>query len=785
MRKVKYLHIALSLMLAVSFNNKMQAQPKLTPSNIDDVVKAMTLQEKALIVVGTGSEGPYANLGTFAKLVPGAAGSTVAIPRLGIPATVLTDGPAGVRINSTRDYDSRHTYYCTHFPIGTCLSSSWNIDLVQQVGAAIGNEVLEYGCDVLLAPGVCIQRNPLCGRNFEYYSEDPVLAGNIAAAYILGVQSQGVGTSIKHYAFNSQETARLGNDARLSQRASREIYLKNFEIAIKKSNPWTVMTSYNGVNGTQTSERRDLITTILRDEWGYKGMVMTDWTGGIDPVWRDGASDRVANIFAGNDLIEPGETIDSETIENAVKTGKLDVKYLDQCVKRILEMVVKTPRFKGYKYSDKPDLEAHAQVTRNSAAEGIVLLENKQALPFNGQVKNVALYGVASYDPIAGGTGSGNVNRAYTVSVVEGLRNNHYVVNDDVLTAYTNYIKKAKEEIDKQPREWWQNKPIPAEIIPAEDSLSMAAKESDIAVITLSRQAGEGTDRKASEFYVTDMEKELIRKVTDHFHQEGKKTVVVLNMGCVIETASWKNIPDAILLPWQCGQEIGNSVADVLCGKLSPSGKLPMTWPVALDDVASTKNFPTDGIQIGFSDHNQGKYKGVRNVGYTEYEEDIYVGYRYFDTFQKNVSYPFGYGLSYTTFDYLNATAKNVNDKVVVTVDVKNTGSRAGKEIVEVYVTAPKGKVEKPAQELKAFAKTRSLQPGETQTLTMEIKKEDLASFNEKASAWIVDAGQYAFKIGASSRDIKQTVLLNVNGSKKKVHNVLQPQVKLKLLKQK
>ena len=785
MRKVKLLHIVLSMMLAISFNNKVQAQPKLTPNNIDDVVKAMTLQEKALIVVGTGSEGPYANLGTFAKLVPGAAGSTVAIPRLGIPVTVFTDGPAGVRIKSIRDYDSRHTYYCTHFPQGVCLASSWNLDLVQQVGSAIGNETLEYGCDVLLAPGVCIQRNPLCGRTYEYYSEDPVLAGNIAAAYILGVQSQGVGTSIKHFAFNSQETARLGNDARLSQRAAREIYLKNFEIAIKKSNPWTVMTSYNGVNGTQTSERRDLVTTILRDEWGYKGMVVTDWTGGIDPVWRDGASDRVANIFAGNDLIEPGETIDSETIENAVKTGKLDVKYLDQCVKRILEMVVKTPRFKGYKYSNKPDLEAHAVVTRNSAAEGIVLLENKQVLPFDTKVKNVALYGVASYDPISGGTGSGNVNRAYTVSMVEGLRNNHYVVNEDVLTAYTNYITKAKEEIDKQPLEWWQNKPIPTEIIPTEDSLSMAAKESDIAVITLCRQAGEGTDRKASEFYVTDVEKELISKVTNHFHQEGKKAVVVLNMGCVIETASWKNIPDAILLPWQCGQEIGNSVADVLCGKLNPSGKLPMTWPITLDDVASTKNFPTDGIQIGFSDHNQGKYKGVRNVGYTEYEEDIYVGYRYFDTFQKNVSYPFGYGLSYTTFDYQNASVKNVGDKVIVSVDIKNVGNRAGKEIVEVYVTAPKGKVEKPAKELKAFAKTRSLQPGETQTLKMEIKKDDLASFNEKASAWIVDAGQYAFKIGASCRDIKQTVYLNVNGLKKKVHNVLKPQVKLNLLKQK
>lgn len=784
MRKVNRLRIVLGMALTLSLTSQAVAQPKLTPNNIDDIVKAMTLQEKALIVVGTGSEGPYANLGTFAKLVPGAAGSTVSIPRLGITSVVMTDGPAGVRINPTRDYDSRHTYYCTHFPIGTCLSSSWNVELVQQVGAAIGNETLEYGCDVLLAPGICIQRNPLCGRNFEYYSEDPFLAGNIAAAYILGVQSQGVGTSIKHFAFNNQETARLGNDVRVSQRAAREIYLKNFEIAIKKSNPWTVMSSYNGVNGKQTSERRDLLTTILRDEWGYKGMVVTDWTGGMDPVWRDGASDRVANMIAGNDLIEPGEKVDTETIEKAVKSGKLDVKYLDQCVKRILQLVVKTPRFKGYKYSNKPNLEAHAQVTRNSAAEGIVLLENKNVLPFENKVQNIALYGIASYSPIAGGTGSGNVNRAYTVSLVEGLRNNHYRIDEAVLASYTNYIKKANDEIDKQPREWWQSKPLPAEIVPSVDSLEMAAKINDVAVITLCRQAGEGTDRKAEDFYITDTERQLIREVTEQFHKVGKKTVVVLNMGGVMETASWKQIPDAILLPWQCGQEIGNSVADVLSGRLSPSGKLPMTWPIALDDVASTANFPTDGIQIGFSDHHQDKYKTVRNVGYTNYEEDIYVGYRYFDTFHKNVSYPFGYGLSYTTFDYQNASVKDKNDYVEVKVDVKNTGTRVGKEIVEIYVTAPKGKVEKPAQELKAFAKTHALKPGETETLTMQIKKEDLASFNEKASSWIVDAGKYAFKVAASSRDIKKVLYLNVAGSKKKVNDVLKPQVKLKLLKQ-
>lgn len=331
-----------------------------------------------------------------------------------------------------------------------------------------------------------------------------------------------------------------------------------------------------------------------------------------------------------------------------MNSGKLDVKYLDECVRNILKLIVKTPRFKGYRYSNNPDLKAHAQVTRNSAAEGVVLLENKGVLPFASDIRNVAVFGIGSYEPIAGGTGSGNVNRAYTVSLIEGLRNNHLVVDEAILRAYSSYIKKAKAEIAKVEREWWQDVPRPAEMLPTNDALQAATQDNDIAIVTLQRQAGEGTDRSASDFYLSDIEMQLLQTVTAAFHNAGKKVVVVLNMGGVLETASWKNIPDAILLPWQCGQEYGNSVADILAGRLSPSGKLPMTWPVALDDVASTKNFPQDGIQIGFSDHHQEQFQAVRNVGYTLYEEDIYVGYRYFDSFAKNVSYPFGYGLSYT-----------------------------------------------------------------------------------------------------------------------------------------
>ena len=771
-----------------------QSAPQLNANNIDEVVKAMTLHEKVLLCVGTHRANDKSQGGKYADVVRGVAGATIGIPRLGIPYTLLADGPAGLRIEPTRPYDS-NTYYATHFPIGTCLSSSWNTQLVTSVGAAIGDEVHRYGVDVLLAPGVCIQRNPLCGRNFEYYSEDPVLAGNIAAAYINGVQSQGVGTSIKHFAFNNQETARLGNDAVVSQRAAREIYLKNFEIAIKKSNPWTVMSSYNLVNGKMTSERRDLLTTILRDEWGYKGIVMTDWGGGRDPIRRpqpgevglsafNGQADRAANIEAGNDLIEPGGEDDIEQIETAVKKGKLDVRYLDEACRNILRYIVKTPHFKGYQYKNDPDLKAHALVTRNAAAEGTVLLENKGVLPLAKDIKKIALYGVAGYRPIAGGTGSGNVNRRYTVSLVEGLRTVGYTVDESMIDTYTKLLDKHDSTVKAMNIAWWLPVPLAKEVVPSDDQVAKAADNNDVAIVVLQRLSGEGADRTAEDFNLKAEETEMLNKITASFHVKDKKVVVVLNVGGVIETKSWKNIPDAILLPWQPGQEFGNSVAEILKGQLSPSGKLPMTWPVAYQDAASSKNFPSESSDYTV-DGDQSKYKDKPNYGYTVYNEDIYVGYRYFDTFNKNVSYPFGYGLSYTTFSYNNVKAENDGDKVKVSVTITNTGKSSGKEVAEVYVTAPKGSVEKPSQELKAFAKTRELQPGENETLTMMIDKRDLASFVTKKSAWVADAGTYTFKVGASSRDIKGTATLQLTSYTEKVHDVLKPDMKMNLLTQK
>ena len=770
---------------ALAVSGMMMAQPKLTANNIDAVIKAMTLEEKATIVVGTGMAGFSASpvIGSSSSLVPGAAGTTAAIPRLGIPSIVLSDGPAGVRINPERDYD-HNKYYATHFPIGTSLACSWNTTLVSQIGTAIGQEASDYGVEVMLSPGVCLMRNPLCGRNFEYYSEDPVLSGNIAAAYISGIQSQGVGTSIKHFCFNNQETQRMGNDARVSQRAARELYLKNFEIAIKKAQPWTVMSSYNLVNGTMTSESHDLLTNILRTDWGYKGLVMTDWFGGMDPVHRGGKTNRAANIHAGNDLIEPGLDQDRADVVAAVKNGTLSEKDLDVCVRRVLELVVKTKRFAGVKYNNKPDLTAHAQVTRQAAAEGSVLLKNNGGLPLNN-VKNVALYGCGSYDLVAGGTGSGNVNRAYTISLVEGMRNAGYTVDLDLLNEYTPYIN---DYYKKNPKPGPLDLKVPT--LPSEKEVNVTDAEvnrNDIAVITLHRISGEGADRTIAQYNLEDNEKALIKNVCDAYHKAGKKVVVVLNIGGAIETASWKDEPDAILVPWQCGQEIGNSIADLLSGKATPSGKLSMTWPVKVEDDPSTANFPanTSRYDINNMRGDGSKVVNVKNIGYTDYDEDIYVGYRYYDSFNKNVSYPFGYGLSYTTFSYSGVKATDNGNTVTVTATITNTGNKAGKEVAEVYVTAPKGKVEKPAQELKAFAKTRTLQPGQSETLTMTIDKAELASFVTSKSAWVADAGTYTFKVGASSRDIKGTAKLNLKGSTKKVTNSLAPKVKLNLLTQK
>ena len=645
-----------------------------------------------------------------------------------------------------------------------------------------------------------LHRNPLCGRNFEYYSEDPLLTGKIAAAYINGVQSQGAGVSAKHFAVNSQETDRTSVDERVSQRAARELYLRGFEIAVRESNPWTIMASYNKVNGEFSMGNHDLLTKILRDDWGYKGIVMTDWIG-----IRSGLP-TIREVQAGNDLMEPGQPAQVNEIIDGVKSGKLDIKDVDRNVRRLLEYIVKTPSFNKYPYTNKPDLKAHAAITRQSACEGIVLLKNNGVLPFNTEgshtpvggdlqsptIKTVALFGENSYDFLSGGTGSGCVHPPYVVDMLEGLKNAGIKSSETLTDIYRKYIAyaRAKFQAERHPAKWFQTEMMGQQKYP-EIGLSPIAvgkevADADAAIITIGRQAGEGIDRDiATEFNLLDEERALIIDVCNAFHQADKPVVVIINSGSVIETASWSSYPDAILCAWQPGMEGGNSIADLLTGKVNPSGKLTMTWPVAATDHASTKNFPGSIDDYTFK-QMVGSNRPIPGHTYTNHEEDIYVGYRFFDTFGRPVAYPFGYGLSYTTFGYSKPAVKLSGDVVTVSITVKNTGNVAGKEVAQVYVTAPDGQIEKPAKELKAFAKTRELQPGESETLTMTIPVRLLASFDEAGSQWISEAGTYTVHIGSNIADIRATAPFKLSKAyTEKTSDALRPQQKLNLLKRK
>ena len=749
-----------------------------------DLVSKMTLDEKVNLVVGMGLNIPGMNLGggpvvgqTMDK-VPGAAGTTFAIPKLGIPNTVVSDGPAGLRIEPTRK-DDKNTYYATAFPVATLLASTWDTRLVKQVGMAMGNEVKEYGIDVILGPGLNIHRNPLGGRNFEYYSEDPLVAGKITAAMINGIESNGVGTSIKHFAANNQEKNRNTVNTIVSERALREIYLRGFEIAVKESQPWTVMSSYNKINGTYTSEDYDLLTTILRKEWGFKGMIMTDWFGG---------KDAVAQMKAGNDLLMPGTAAQKKAITDAINTGTLDIKVINENAERIVNYILGSQAFKNYKFSNKPDLKAHAAIARMAAADGMVLLKNeKQSLPIKKNTKNIAAFGNTSYDFISGGTGSGDVNEAYTISLVDGLGNAGYQVDNDIKKIYTTHLTDYKTKHPKgNMMQEFMNPTLPAPELTIENNLlSKKADEADIALITIGRNAGEGADRKVdNDFNLSATELNLIKNVAVAFHAKNKKVVVILNVGGVIEIASWRDNVDAILLVWQPGLEAGNAVADILSGKVNPSGKLASTFPVKYEDVPSAKKFP--GIE--FPEKATSGMFGMKAIpAEVTYEEGIYVGYRYYNTFNVKTAYEFGYGLSYTDFKYssLTLSSKSFDKKITATINITNTGKAAGKEVVQLYIAAPSGKLDKPSEELKGFAKTGLLQPGQSEKLTITVTPDELASFHSDATAWIADAGNYGVKVGSSSLNIKQMAVFNLAKDiiTEKCNKVMVPQVKIDELK--
>lgn len=805
---MKRVLISFALCFAVIASGFSQnaAAPKLGKDPVKNIVSAMTLEEKAALVVGTGmnmfagpppsdpskpptgqpgapppnqQQGPV--VGQTKSLVSGAAGTSYAITRLGITPMVLTDGPAGVRIDPTRPNDN-NTYYCTAFPVGTLLASTWDVDLVNKVGQAMGNEILEYGNDILLGPGMNIQRNPLCGRNFEYYSEDPYITGKIAASMVSGIESKGVGTSIKHFAANNAETNRNSLNTIVSERALREIYLEGFRIAVQESNPWTVMSSYNLINGTYASQSPELLTNILRKDWGFKGFVMTDWFGG---------KDAVAQMIAGNDMLMPGTPAQVKAIVTAVNEKKLDIALLDRNVERILNIMLLSPRFKGYKYSNKPDLKGNAQVTRQAATEGMVLLKNENAaLPFGSDVKNIATFGNTSYDIIIGGTGSGFVNKAYSVSLTEGLKNDGLSLNEDLFNLYSGYLNLTRGGRPKLTgfMAIMGSRPI-EELYLNQDIIKGMAVKCDAALITIGRNSGEGSDRTNTkgDFQLTDYEQQLIKMVSTEFKAKNKKAVVILNVAGVVETASWKDMPDAILLAWQGGQEAGNSIADVLTGKVNPSGKLAVTFPVKYEDVPSAKSFPGKELEPSKAPAAGGMGFGRSVPAEVTYEDGIYVGYRYYETFKVKPSYEFGYGLSFTSFDYSNLkiSSTKFSGSLNVTVEIKNSGKVAGKEVVELYLSAPAVKLDKPSIELKGFAKTKLLQPGETQTLSFVIDSRKLSSFDTATSSWIAEAGKYDVKIGASSENIKLTGSFTVakDITVKKETVSLTPKVKIAELK--
>lgn len=755
--------------------------PQLGKNPISEIVKAMTLEEKVNLLVGQGMYVPGMPMPGSGlppteaqKRVTGAAGTTAAIPRFNIPALVVCDGPAG--IHAFNGGKSR-LYYATAWPIGTLLASSWDTALVKKVGIALGEEAKEFGIDILLGPGMNIHRNPLGARNFEYYSEDPFVTGIIAAAMINGIQHSGVGTSAKHFFANNQETNRNSVNTIISERAMREIYLKGWQIAIKASNPWTIMSSYNLVNGPYTSENPELLRTILRKEWGYKGFVMTDWFGG---------KTAIAQQIAGNHLIMPGLPPQKKEIIDAVKNKILDEAVLDQNVTEILNIILETPSFKGYKFSDNPPLKENAQLSREAAAASMVLLKNEgNALPIKLGT-NIAVFGNNQIDLVAGGTGSGDVTKMYTAQLADGLFNAGFGLHTTVYRAYSSYMQSEKA---KQPKRTLMEdlmspiKPI-EEMSISNDLILKSASESAIALIAIGRNAGEGNDRKENgDYYLTEKEKSLIKLVSTAFHAKNKKVVVTLNIGGVIDLMQWRDQVDAILLAWQPGLEGGNAIADVVSGKVNPSGKLATTFPAKYSDDYSSKNFP--GREIPGSE--KGGLFGQKQVdAEVIYEEGIYVGYRYFSSFKIPTAYPFGFGLSYTKFKLSNLTISSpvMNDQIKVNITVTNTGKVAGKEVAELYISAPVNKLDKPALELKSFAKTKTLQPGESQILSFILAPADLTSFNTASSSFIVEAGDYTIHFGNAEQSVISASFKVTNDIVvEKVNKVLVPKIEINELK--
>jgi beta-glucosidase len=728
--------------------------PRLGADPLPQVIAALTPEEKIDLVVGVGMslaglplppemQGPAD--GPMGPRVPGAGGVTRAVPRLGIPSIVLADGPAGLRISPRREGETR-SYHATAFPVATLLASSWDTTLVERVGAAMGAEARDYGIDVLLAPALNIHRNPLGGRGFEYYSEDPVISGRMAAAAIRGIQSTGVAATPKHFVANEHEWNRYTIDVQVAERPLREIYLRAFEIAVREGRPQALMTSYNRLNGLYTSQSPKLLDGVLRGGWGFDGLVMTDWFAGDDPV---------AQLRAGNDLLMPGTGVQQRMLREALARGTLKSAELDRHVAQILMLVLRSPTFLGVQATDAPDLEGHAKLAREAAASGMVLLRNVGGVLPLPRSRRIALFGNASYDAIIGGSGSGAVAPARAVPLAEGLRASGYAVDAAVAEGYVSFIDETRRKTPPRsplspPQRFPERSVSAAEI-------ESAAQRADVAVVTIGRRSGEFADlSRELDFELQAGEREMLERLSRAFRERGKNVVVVLNIGSVMETASWRGFADAILLAWQPGQEGGHAMADVLSGTVAPSGRLATTFPLRWEDVPSSKGFPGTTL-LGPDPAARGILAGVDRRAEVRYDEGLAVGYRH----DAPVAYPFGFGLSYTQFLHSRLRVERVADEggVRVSATITNTGRSPGREVVQVYVSPPSGAGAgaRPGRELRAFTKTPTLAPGQSMAIELQLSLRDFALFDETQRAWVVPAGTQEVSLGSAVADIRAT----------------------------
>jgi beta-glucosidase len=673
-----------------------------TVSAASSLLGQLTLEEKASLCLGSD----------FWHTAP--------VERLGIAAIMVSDGPHGLRVqpDEADHVGISGSVPATCFPTASALASSWDPELVRRVGAALGREARAQGVAVVLGPGINIKRSPLCGRNFEYFSEDPLLSGVLGAAMIDGVQSQGVGTSLKHYAVNNQETDRLRVSAEVDERTLREIYLAGFERAVTEAGPWTVMCSYNKVNGVYASEHAWLLTTVLRGEWGFDGLVVSDW-GAVH--------DRVAALAAGLDLeMPPNLGVSDTAILTAVRSGQLDEHVLDTAVARVLQLIDRAATT-----TEPPpvlDPDAHHTLARAAATECAVLLKNQgRLLPLRLNAGGtIAVIGEFARTPRYQGAGSSQVNPTRVDVALDELR---AAVPEGVEIAFAAGYGIGTTDRDEQL---------------ADEAVSLASR-AEVVVAFLGLPAAdesEGFDR--THMNLPASQTALLSRLAD----ANPNLAVVLANGSAVRLSDWEQRARAVLECWLSGQGAGGAAADLLLGTANPSGRLAETLPLRLEDTPPYLNFPGE-------------------AGSVRYGEGIFVGYRGYDALDRQVSYPFGHGLSYTSFAYADLSA-NVTGRpqdgdlvVKVTCRVTNTGDHRGKEVVQLYVGDPEASVARPVRELKAFAKV-DLDPGETTTVAFALTARDLSYWSTRLHDWALEGGEFELAVGASSRDLRLTTTVDI-----------------------